>query len=86
MTQAQEQRAALAAKHEMPADGARRLPFPALLRAQQVDWHGEERYQFDGIASTTEQPYRMFDMFGEYEEVIDRAAFNETLSRDPDVA
>lgn len=87
MTQVQEQRAALAAKRVMPADGARLLPFPAQLRvAQPVDWHGSLRYQLEGIASTVEQSYRMFDMFGEYEEVIDRAAFNETLSADPDVA
>ncbi len=87
MTQAQEQRAALAAKHVMPADGARLLPFPAQFRTPAlVDWHGEQRYRLTGIASTVEQPYRMFDMFGEYEEVIDRAAFNETLSADPDVA
>jgi hypothetical protein len=86
MTQAQEQRAALAEKHEMPTDGARMVPFRAVLRAEQVDWNGAQRYQLDGIASTTEQPYRMFDAFGEYDEVIDRAAFNETLSRDPDVA
>ncbi len=86
MTQAQEQRAAQAEAKQMPADGARLLPFPALMRAEAVDWNGMSRYQLDGIASTTEQPYRMFDMFGEYEEVIDRAAFNETLSRDPDVA
>jgi len=87
VTQAQEQRAALAAKHVMPADGARLLPFPAQFRTPAlVDWHGEQRYRLSGIASTVEQPYRMFDMFGEYEEVIDRAAFNETLSADPDVA
>lgn len=87
MTQAQEQRAAQAAKHEMPADGARMLAFPAQMRvAQPIDWNGSLRYQLDGIASTVEQPYRMFDMFGEYEEVIDRNAFNDTLVRDPDVA
>lgn len=87
MTQAQEQRAALAAKGEMPADGARLLPFPAQFRTPAlVDWNGEQRYRLSGIASTVDQPYRMFDMFGEYEETVDRAAFNETLSADPDVA
>lgn len=89
MTQAQEQRAAaLAAKDSttVPADGARMQPFRAILRAERVDWNGADRYQLDGIASTTEQPYRMFDQFGEYDEVIDRAAFNQTLSREPDVA
>jgi HK97 family phage prohead protease len=86
MTQAQEARAAAAATKQIPADGARMLPFPALMRAEAVEWNGMGRYQLDGIASTTEQPYRMFDMFGEYDEVIDRAAFNETLSADPDVA
>ena len=87
MTQVQEQRAAAAEAHEMPADGARLLPFPALLRVgQPIDWNGAQRYELNGIASTVEMPYRMFDAFGEYKEVIDRKAFDQTLVRDPDVA
>ena len=87
MNRAQEQRAAaLADRPTVPADGARMQPFKALLRAERVEWNSMDRYQLDGIASTTEQPYRMFDQFGEYHEVIDRAAFGQTLGADPDVA
>jgi hypothetical protein len=40
----------------------------------------------DGYASTTETPYEMWDFFGSYTEVIDRNAFDKTLSEKPDVA
>lgn len=36
---------------------------------------------FTGVASATEQPYVMHDMFGEYSEVISRGAFERTLNR-----
>jgi len=37
---------------------------------------------FEGIASVVERGYSMWDMFGEYEEVVARDAFTETLQRD----
>lgn len=40
----------------------------------------------DGYASTTEQSYEMWDMFGPYSEVISAGAFAKTLSESPDVA
>ena len=88
MTRAQEQRAAAMAEAPVvPVDGVRIQSFPALLRvAQPIDWFGQLRYQLDGVASTVEQPYRMYDAFGEYDEVISRNAFDQTLLRDPDVA
>jgi HK97 family phage prohead protease len=36
-----------------------------------------------GYASTTEQPYEMYDMFGPYTEVVSRGAFTATLARSP---
>jgi hypothetical protein len=85
----QEMRAAAVEKAPgtAPAGAARLLPFGAQLRvAELVEWQGEQRHQLDGIASTTEQPYEMWDFFGTYTEVIDGHAFDETLAADPDVA
>lgn len=38
--------------------------------------------RFEGIASVTERAYPMFDAFGEYQEVVDAAAFDTTLRAD----
>jgi HK97 family phage prohead protease len=56
------------------------------MRASKRDWNGKPMNNLVGIASVTDQPYEMYDMFGPYEEIIDRAAFTETLAADPDVA
>lgn len=70
-----------------PAGQARMQAFGAQLRvAELVEWEGQQRHQLDGIASTIEQPYEMWDFFGTYREVIDSHAFDETLAADPDVA
>lgn len=85
----QEQRAAAAAKNpgEIPAGVARLQPFAAELRvAELVEWNGQQRHQLDGIASTTNTAYRMWDFFGEYDEIVDGHAFDETLAAEPDVA
>jgi HK97 family phage prohead protease len=37
---------------------------------------------FTGIASVTERGYSMWDAFGEYEEIVSRDAFGDTLQRD----
>lgn len=47
---------------------------------------GSNLITLDGYASTTEQPYEMWDLFGSYTEVISRGAFAKTLSEKPDVA
>lgn len=39
-----------------------------------------------GYASTTEQPYEMFDMFGPYTEIVRAGAFGKTLADGADVA
>lgn len=69
-----------------PAGAARSLPFSAEMRATKRDWNGKPMYNLVGIASVTDTPYEMYDMFGPYEEIIDRGAFSETLAADPDVA
>lgn len=40
---------------------------------------------FKGYASTTEQPYTMHDAFGEYQEIVKRGAFSQTLASNPSV-
>jgi HK97 family phage prohead protease len=37
---------------------------------------------FEGIASVVERGYSMWDMFGEYEEIVSRSAFDASLTRD----
>lgn len=69
-----------------PCGNARSLAFGAEMRATKRDWNGKPMYNLLGIASVTNQPYEMYDMFGPYEEVIDHQAFDETLAADPDVA
>lgn len=49
------------------------------LRATAVESTG---LTFTGIASVTERGYSMWDAFGEYEEIVSRDAFGETLQRD----
>lgn len=69
-----------------PAGAARSLAFGAEMRATKRDWNGKPMYNLVGIASVTNTPYEMYDMFGPYEEIIDHGAFTETLAADPDVA
>lgn len=69
-----------------PCGSARSLAFGAEMRASKRDWNGKPMYNLLGIASVTDQPYDMYDMFGPYEEIIDRSAFTDTLAADPDVA
>lgn len=69
----------------------RRMTFPAVLRAtmetragsgdEDLMWH-----HLSGVASTTETPYEMWDMFGPYTEKVSSSAFTASLSRKPDVA
>jgi HK97 family phage prohead protease len=69
-----------------PLGAARSLAFPAQMRATKREWNGKPMYNLVGVASVTDQPYEMYDMFGPYEEIIAREAFTATLAADPDVA
>jgi HK97 family phage prohead protease len=81
-----QQRAAAARSNPIPNGQARSQPFAAELRAQKVIHNDQERVKLVGCASVVEKKYRMWDMFGEYDEVVDQRAFNGTLARNPDVA
>jgi hypothetical protein len=70
---------------------SRSLTFPAVLRASME--HRETANADDppwvhlsGVASVTETPYDMWDMFGPYVETVAATAFDASLSRQPDVA
>lgn len=69
-----------------PCGNARSLAFGAEMRATKREWNGKPMYNLVGIASVTDTPYDMYDMFGPYEEIIERGAFTQTLAADPDVA
>ena len=61
--------------------GARVLLSPQSVREVQRD--GMTGVLVGGLASVTEQPYAMYDMFGEYNEVVSLAAFDATLAAAP---
>lgn len=82
----QQRAAAHRSNPEPPNSLARSVAFPAQMRAETVIWKGQERKRLDGTASVTEKRYPMYDMFGEYDEVVDQNAFEDTLKRHPDVA
>lgn len=84
-----------AAKARAAATGAQRAALPcgeakredvkfhSEFRAELVDRDGEEYYLVEGYASMTEKPYEMWDMFGPYNEIVSRTAFDKTLTADP---
>lgn len=78
--------AAAASPGTMPNGVARSHAFGAQVRATTVIWKDQERVLLEGYASVVEKKYRMWDMFGEYDEVVSQGAFDETLSKNPDVA
>ncbi len=83
-----QRRAAAATENpgEIPNGAWHRQPFSAQMRAETVIWNGSEKVKLTGNASVVEKAYRMYDMFGEYDEIVDQGAFAKTLSRKPDVA
>lgn len=78
--------AATANPAEVPSTHSRSQEFGAQLRVATVKRDGRDVYHFHGCASTTEQPYEMYDFWGPYTEIVDRAAFDKTLAAGPDVA
>jgi len=63
----------------------RRESFTAHLQTRGVEKDGKTFLQLEGCASVVEKSYRMFDCFGEYDEIVDAAAFDVTLAASPDV-
>src|ERR1035438_3062543 len=70
----------------LPGGAARLCAFPSELRAQLVTRDGKSFFEVTGYASVFNRGYEMWDIFGSYNETVDSAAFNDTLSRNPDVA
>jgi len=71
---------------DVPNGVARSHAFGVKMRASTVIWNKQERILLEGYASVVEKKYRMWDIFGEYDEVVSQGAFDETLSKNPDVA
>jgi HK97 family phage prohead protease len=69
----------------LPCGEAKRedVKFRSEFRAELVEKDGQEFYLVEGYASTSEQPYEMWDQFGPYNEVVSRNAFDKTLAADP---
>lgn len=76
----------LARASAMPSGFARLRDAKASLRASTTVHAGRESIHLNGIASVTDKPYEMYDWLGTYDEIMERNAFDETLSADPDVA
>lgn len=81
------------ARGAVPLDvgASRALTFPAVLRAQLEKREGADAdeapwHHLSGVASVVETPYEMWDMFGPYTETVSASAFDDSLSRRPDVA
>ncbi len=70
----------------VPNGNARSHAFGVEMRASKHIFNNQERFKVEGYASVVEKKYRMWDMFGEYDEIVSQGAFDETLSKNPDVA
>lgn len=55
------------------------------LRAKQIEWNGLQRFRLEGYATTYDQPYDMYDLFGPYQEEVAPDALTDSLAADPDV-
>src|SRR5262245_44380203 len=88
LTEVQELRAAMAKQQPdlRPAGSARMVPFPSRFVVRMTEWKGEERYHIRGVASSYEQPYEMYDIFGPYKETVAAGAGEVSLAASPDVA
>lgn len=68
------------------AGESRKQEFRSELRAADTTKDDKTFVTLHGYASTVGVPYVMYDMFGEYTEVMDPHAFDKTLAANPDVA
>jgi HK97 family phage prohead protease len=73
----------ITARGERPA-GPEVRTYPARFEVRNLP--GGTLVELQGYASTTEQPYEMYDMFGAYDEVVRRGAFGKTLAEGADVS
>lgn len=82
----EERKAAVEAGTVLVAGEARNQEFKSQLRTSSTTKDDKTFVTLDGYASTVNQPYTMYDMFGEYTEQIAGSAFDVTLAAEPDVA
>jgi HK97 family phage prohead protease len=61
------------------------FPHPPEFRAEMVQREGLDFYLVEGYASMVERGYEMWDMFGPYQEIVTRSAFDKTLAAKPEV-
>lgn len=93
MTRMEEAAQARAAATQAPADRPsqrRSLDGTACVRGElhiraieHVERNGQPAVRIGGYASTTEQPYEMYDAFGPYVEVVSRGTFGAALASAP---
>lgn len=62
------------------------LRFPTRLTSKTEARNGKTLYHLTGIASVFDRTYPMWDIHGEYDEVVTRGAADKTLASDPDVS
>lgn len=67
------------------AGAAATPPLRAQLSVERAKVTDVEQVVIRGYATTYEQPYQMWDMFGPYTEVVTAGAGETSLKRDPDV-
>jgi hypothetical protein len=79
-------RAEYAQRGEFPGGKLRTKSFPGHMSARLEEHEGRQRYHVEGFATVYERAYPMWDMFGEYQEIMDRNALTKSLSNSPDVA
>lgn len=82
----EERKAAVESGTYKVAGEQRSQGFKSQLRTASTTKDDKEFVTLSGYASTVNQPYTMYDMFGEYEEQIAGSAFDVTLAASPDVA
>lgn len=70
----------------IPSAPAREQWHGGQIRSQVVERDGKSFRHLEGYASTVEEPYEMYDMFGPYTETIDAHAFDRTLGAGADVS
>jgi HK97 family phage prohead protease len=63
----------------------RYLAFAAQLEAREDKRDDKDFYVVEGVASTFDQPYEMYDVHGPYEERVAAGAADSTLAAKPDV-
>jgi HK97 family phage prohead protease len=79
-------RAEQAQRNEVPGGQRRVKAFPGQLTARLVERGGKQFYHLEGFATVFERGYEMWDMFGEYKEIMDYNSLSKSLAGNPDVA